>query len=833
MNRSKCLSWSRVLAWFAVGVVCPLAAVAGEAGLVAHLTLDDAAAFGYDRVQGKSIGTVYDTSIMDVATAAPTACSAPWVKGLQVASGWWQNNYLVVDGASFGSAQGIPYGDQAVTYSLWIKPATKWQTSGDRGLGIQCRLLRHGADGYEWWTIYNSEGLFITRSTDGLPIMPHVPPRATPMRFITRSTDGLPIIAFSVGALGAAASSAIYTLPAAFDGGWHFIVATYANRQLTLYYDGQKVAEKTLDSAVGVADNSPLIIGDDCNGDFNDYCASRYAGSLDDIKVYNRVLTADEVQAAYRAGAVAFDTDVVVWSGAATGGATEPANNWLTASNRRTVEAIRAAGAVLDVTPLDDGGTLTQEKAEATLNVKGVICTNGQQNVTLHVKAGALSVRRPSTQRGLVAHFSFDDPDPEGRLVDSGSAGLTATSGVWVSSGTATNALPIQSIAGVSGRAMEFPSKVEWGYWPSTYVKTDAATTTKANGIPAGGETVAYSLWIRPCGEGLWNNGMMGLADDYVWVFRRGDYGDSFGSTLFLSKGSAGGRSAKLSWSIANWLGPNGTCTYETADLFDGYWHHVVCTYEAKTLTLHYDGVKVATKETVYALAVADGKPISLGNSDVGGDGNANRRRYLGGFDEFKIFNVALTDEEVAAEYARQSRTLDETSVGTVPSPVTVRLESGVTAAFRGYGHDYGALVGDGAVSVGAASALRIDGTFGLLGSLSGCGAVTVANLVLGGDAEAYVGDFTLAENAKITVADAAGTMLAMTFGGKVILPKKAEIVWERRPNAGEAVVTAAAFGLPSDFSEWTDAAGRRVSVKVVGNTLRIKARTGLCVVIR
>lgn len=812
MNRSKCTRglWTRVIAWFALGLVCPLAAVAGEAGLVTHLTLDDAADFGYDRVQGKSIGTVYDTSIMDVATAAPTACAAPWVKGLQVAGGWFENNYLVVDGASFGSAQGIPYGDQAVTYSLWIKPATKWQTSGDQGLGTRCKLLRHGADGYEWWTIYNSEGLFIKKSDEGFPQ-----------------------IVFSVGALAAAASSAIYTLPAAFDGGWHFIAATYANRQLTLYYDGQKVAEKTLDSAVTVADNSPLIVGDDCEGGFNDYCASRYAGGLDDIKVYNRALTADEVLAAYQAGAVAFDTDVVVWSGAATGGAAEVANNWSTASNRRTVEAIRAAGAVLDVTSLDEGGTLTQEKGEATLNVKGVICTNGQDEVTLHVKAGALSVRRPSTQRGLVAHFSFDDPDPEGRLVDSGRAGLTATSGVWAHNGTEPNALPIQSVAGVSGRAMVFPPKGEWSYWPSTYVKTDAATTTKANGIPAGGETVTYSLWIRPCSEGLWNNGMMGLGDDYVWVFRRGDYGDGFGSTLFLSKGSAGGRSAKLSWSIANWLGPSGTCTYEPTDLFDGNWHHVVCTYEAKTLTLHYDGVKVATKETAYALAVADGKPISLGNSDVGGDGNANRRRYLGGFDEFKIFNVALTDEEVASEYAQQSRTLDETSVGTVPSPVTIRLESGATATFLGYGHDYGALFGDGAMSVGAASALWIGGTFGFLGSLSGCGAIVAANLVLGGDAEAYEGDFTLAENAKITVADATGTMQAMTFGGKVILPKKAEIVWGRQPDVGEAVVTAAAFGLPSDFSEWTDAAGRRVSVKVVGNTLKIKPRKGLLVVIQ
>ena len=784
---------------------------AAEEGLVAHFTFDDAANFMYDRVQGKAIGTVFDTSFMGATPASPTACEAPHVRGLQVAGGWWQNNYLVVDGASFGSAQGIPCGNQAVTYSLWVKPAKGWQSGSGLGLGSLCKLLRRGKDGYEWWQHYNTESLFIQKTTDDLPK-----------------------IAFGVGVMAADETSASYTLPSGFDGQtWHFIAATYAERVLTLYYDGQKVAEKTLAGDVGLADNSPLIVGDDCGEGFNDYCAYRYAGGLDDIKVYNRALTADEVQAAYQAGAVAFDTDVVVWDGAAVGGlATEPAD-WATASNRRTVEEILAAGAVLDMTPLDDGGVLAQEAAGATLKVKGVVCTNGQREVSLHVKAGTLESRRPSTQRGLVAHFSFDASDAEGRLVDSGTAGVTAASGVWTHNGTESGALPIQSVDGVCGRAMEFPASGAWSYWPSTYVKTDAATTTKANGIPAGGEAVTYSLWIRPYATERWNNGMMGLGDELVWVFRRGSYGNGRGTTLFLSKGAEGGTSAKLSWSIANWLEAGGTCTYEPSDVFDGNWHHVVCTYAEQSLALYYDGVKVATKATEFALAMSDGQPISLGNSTVGGNANENRRRYLGGFDEFKVFNVALTDEEVAAEYARRSRTLDEASVGTVPSPVTVRLDAGAAADFLGYGHEYGSLVGAGAASVGPASALRLDGTFGLLGPLSGCGTVTVSNWILGGDGTAFAGDFAVEENATITVSDADGQMLNAAFGGRVTLPKKAVIAWGRRPDAGEAVVTAAAFACPADFSEWTDGTGGSVRVKVIGNKLKIKVRTGLCVVIR
>lgn len=131
---------------------------AAEDGLVAHFTFDDAANFMFDRVQGKAIGTVYSTNHSkpeDV--AAPTVCEAPHVRGLQVAGGWWQNNYLIVDGASFGSAQGIPCGNQAVTYSLWIKPAKGWQSGSSLGVGSLCKLLRHGRDGYEWWEINNTE----------------------------------------------------------------------------------------------------------------------------------------------------------------------------------------------------------------------------------------------------------------------------------------------------------------------------------------------------------------------------------------------------------------------------------------------------------------------------------------------------------------------------------------------------------------------------------------------------------------------------------------------------------------------------------------------------
>ena len=788
------------VAAIAVAIYIPASSMAMERGLVAHFTFDDAAQFGYDKVQKSVIGTIASTNYHDPASVVePASCDAPIVRGMNFSAGWYQSTAMTVPGDSFGSASGIPYGNQDVTYSVWIKPSTRWQDGSTLGMGSKCFLLRHGNPSHEWWTTYDHQYIYIQK--DG--------------------TTGYPQIVFAVGESTKSASSAIYSHPGNFDGNWHFIAAAYSNNVLKIYFDGQPVAEKILSSGVNVPDNSPLVLGATCTT-WNDYVAYHYSGSVDELRVYNRVLAPEEILAAYNAGAAAFDTDVISWTGAASGGAAEDGDNWGTMSNRRTSDEIYEAGSVLDITDVNDGGVIVHGVNE-TLKLKGVICTNGQDEVALRIQSGRLSMRRPSTQRGLVAHLSFDGPSE--LTYDSGVAGLTATTNVSIH-GSTTEAVPIHSMDGVDNNAMCFPENGEWGYYASPYLKTDSAVTTKANGIPCGADAVSYSVWIKPLAAQKWNNGMYGLADNLIWLFRRGAWGNGNATYLWLSKGAGGG---KLWWSIANYIESDGTCSYEPSNLFDGNWHHVVCTYESKELAMYYDGMKVATCTSTYSLNVSDGSSISLGFS---GAANEYTHRYLGGFDEFKIFNVALTDEEVAAEYAQRSQTLDTVPVGTVPSPVRVQLDAGTSAEVLGYGHEYGSMAGVGSMFVGPASELKLDGTFALDGVLTGCGAVTVANLKLGGQTSAYTGDFTICENARIMASDDAGNMFSSTFGGKVVLPKKAVVTWGLRPERGSAFINAASFVLPSDFTEWTDTTGKKISVKVTGNQLKITACSGFMVVV-
>lgn len=194
------------------------------------------------------------------------------------------------------------------------------------------------------------------------------------------------------------------------------------------------------------------------------------------------------------------------------------------------------------------------------------------------------------------------------------------------------------------------------------------------------------------------------------------------------------------------------------------------------------------------------------------------------------------TSEEVAAEYARHSRTLDETSLGTVPSPVAIRLDVGATADVHGYGHAYGSLVGEGSVSVGPATELKLEGAFGLTGTLTGVGSVTAGGLVCpGADGSAFTGTFTLMESAVIEAEGPADAIRPLQLGGRLILPSVAAVDFGPDPDGGRRVLARAAEIVPPDggFANWRDPKGAEIKVRVKNGELRCSPKTGVVIVIR
>ncbi|MBQ0033202.1 MAG: hypothetical protein KBT68_10435, partial [bacterium] len=85
------------------------------------------------------------------------------------------------------------------------------------------------------------------------------------------------------------------------DGKWHQAVCTYANRTLSLYLDGELCATKELAAAMAVPAKSVPPFGDS-------QPSHQSAGGLDEVLIYDRVQTADEIKSAYLTGTVS-ETD--------------------------------------------------------------------------------------------------------------------------------------------------------------------------------------------------------------------------------------------------------------------------------------------------------------------------------------------------------------------------------------------------------------------------------------------------------------------------------------------------------------------------------------------
>lgn len=80
-----------------------------------------------------------------------------------------------------------------------------------------------------------------------------------------------------------------------FNNEWHHLacVRDLDNKKLLMYMDGEKFGEKA-DATLGIGEASDLIIAN-CNVNFN----TPYKGDMDDLRIYNSALRADEIKALF------------------------------------------------------------------------------------------------------------------------------------------------------------------------------------------------------------------------------------------------------------------------------------------------------------------------------------------------------------------------------------------------------------------------------------------------------------------------------------------------------------------------------------------------------
>lgn len=81
-----------------------------------------------------------------------------------------------------------------------------------------------------------------------------------------------------------------------FDGAWHHVAITYDDKALKVYADGELKKSKTMGGVLDLSDaDSTLTVG---NKDETNPGAHRFVGGLDELRLWRRALTAEEVAAA-------------------------------------------------------------------------------------------------------------------------------------------------------------------------------------------------------------------------------------------------------------------------------------------------------------------------------------------------------------------------------------------------------------------------------------------------------------------------------------------------------------------------------------------------------
>jgi hypothetical protein len=436
------------------------------------------------------------------------------------------------------------------------------------------------------------------------------------------------------------------------DGNWHHIAFTTTGASDTLYVDG--VATSGLGVGHDAGAVTSVYLGAAGAG------VSQLSGSLDDVRVYTRALSAREVaDLAFGhmpgTGAVthnfvdAFTTannnDLVLATGIVAGSAAVTVGgNWLNYGGRFT-----GTGAVT----LNSGSVRTllsagQVFTNLTISAAGKITTSDRlwmTGQTLNLTVGAtfgpaFPVHLASISDSTAGHTGLASGSGTGYVVlDSSSSqalieknffGLriedpteTGIVGYWkLDEGQSTTA---RDVSGNGNTGTLSASGSTWTNPPGTITFDDAAgvkldgtgyVTLGATGLPAANAAETISVWVKL--------GSTSGTQDFIAL------GDGAGHGVKL--GLNGGTLAAFTWA--------GTSLVTGTTPVDGAWHNVVYSYDGVgTNNLYVDGVAVSPTGTAH----------QSGSTTVAylGTYDGSNERYNGSIDDVRVYNTALTAAQV------------------------------------------------------------------------------------------------------------------------------------------------------------------------------------------
>ncbi len=87
------------------------------------------------------------------------------------------------------------------------------------------------------------------------------------------------------------------------DGKWHLVAAVYDGSAMRFYFDGRQIAREAVSGPIDTSGSSPAYIGS-CQGE-----SEFFTGGIDDVRIYGRALTTDEIKA--MAGGISVGSNLV------------------------------------------------------------------------------------------------------------------------------------------------------------------------------------------------------------------------------------------------------------------------------------------------------------------------------------------------------------------------------------------------------------------------------------------------------------------------------------------------------------------------------------------
>jgi PKD repeat protein len=388
---------------------------------------------------------------------------------------------------------------------------------------------------------------------------------------------------------------------------WSHLAVTWDGTTLRLYVNGSQVASTPVTGSLANS-NGPLDIGG--NGVWSEY----FSGLIDEVRVYNRALAATEIQADMKepvGGAPPADTKPPTAPSnlqpSVTGNSV--ALTWVAATDNiavRRYHVHRAITAGFTPTAANDVATTTA----TTYTDAGLSAGTYFYKVTAEDTTGnigppsnevAAAVAPPPSGNGLVAAYGFDEGGGSTTADQSGNN----NSGALIGTAWSTN--------GHTGNALSFNGA------------TSRVSVTDADSLDL---TTALTLeaWIRPSALTAWRTVVLKeRSGGIVYSLYANNSADRPAGQVDIGGEQNAAGLTKL---------PLDT------------WTHLAATWDGATLRLYVNGVEGGSK------AVTGELFNSSGTLDIGGN-NVWGEHFAGLIDDVRVYNRALTENEVLADIQR------------------------------------------------------------------------------------------------------------------------------------------------------------------------------------